>query len=120
MTSVFRTEVRVKGDGPTSVVMTSPGACSITGTVRFLGPAGTDVRVQIYRRSDLAGVKAKWQSFGAGVKADRFTVRGLPEGIYNFATVYRLNGKRRSHNGPKNVRVQKGATSELSIQIPPR
>ncbi len=78
------------------------------------------MRVQLYRRSDLAGVRAKWQSFGAGVKAGRFTVRGLPEGIYNFATVYRLNAKRQSHNGPKNFRVQKGAPNELSIQIPPR
>ncbi len=120
VTVAFRTEVRVRGDGPTQVVLALSGACTVTGTVRFLGRAGTKVRIQLYRRSDLAGGKAKRQTFGAGVKADRFTVRGLPEGIYNLATVYRLDGKRRVHNGPKNVVVRPGIDDQVSIQVPPR
>jgi hypothetical protein len=88
--------------------------------VRFLGRTGTDVRIQLYRRSDLAGVKARWQTFGAGVTADRFAVRGLPEGIYNFATVYRIDGKRRRHSGPRKVAIRRGATNEVSIEVSPR
>jgi Carboxypeptidase regulatory-like domain len=120
VTVVFRSEVKVQDDGPTQVVLASPGGCSITGTIRFLGQTGTGLRIQLYRRADPTGGKGGWQSFGAGLKGDRFTVRGLPEGIYSFSTVYWLDGKRQSHFGPKNVVVRPGADNQVLIQIPPR
>lgn len=118
-TLVFRSGVRVRGDGPTPVALALQGACSVTGTLGFLGQPGTAVRVQLHRQPDGAGGKAEWQTFGAGVKAGRFTVRGLPEGTYNFATFYQLDGRSKVHNGPKDVVVRAGAANQVSIQVPP-
>jgi len=118
-TLVLCTRVKVKSGGPTQVVLASPGGCAVTGTVHFPGQAGTALRLQLARRPDPAAGNTEWQTFGAGVKDDRFTVRGLPEGIYNFVTVYWLDGKRRVHSGPKNVAVRSGSENRVSIQIPP-
>ena len=58
------------------------------------------------------------RQFKATVYSRKWTTNGKEHEAWGVR--YRLNGKRRSHSGPKNVRVQKGAVSKLSIQIPPR
>jgi len=121
-TSVFRSEVSVRSDGPTRVALQLQGSCSLKGTVHFPASAGSGVSVRIHQTSDLAGnkSKSKSKSFRAGVKSDGFRLRGLPEGIYSLQVIYRLDGKRKVHNGPKDVVVRPGTDNQVSVQIPPQ
>ena len=120
VTSVYRTTVVVRDDGPTRVELETIGKCSLRGRLRIAGHDGSEVFVRIYRQTGLAGGARYGQPFRAEVRAGSFTIRGLPKGAYDVYVYYEVMGTRRGQAGPKNVKVRPGAENKVEIDITPK